>query len=75
MFNMIGKIKEIKAEKAQQKVRELECEMDYTIGLIRGLTEHYNRAICHGDVTSICFYEQELVEKEKRLNKIKARLA
>lgn len=72
---IIKKLKEIGGKRQHEKLLALNSEMDWTIGLIRGLVERYNRALVKGDITSASFYEQELVEKERRLEVLKKKVS
>jgi len=75
MFNLVKKLKEIGEKRQQEKLLALNSEIDWLIGLSRGLVERYNRALLNGDITSASFYEQELVEKEKRLEVLRKRVS
>ena len=75
MFNLVKKIKDIGEKHQQEKLLALNSEMDWTIGLIRGLVEKYNRSLCKGDITSASFYEQELVEKERKLEVLRKKVS
>lgn len=72
MFEMIKKARIVAIHNMNA---EIKSEMKWQIGVIRGLVEHYNYAIVNRDLTSESVYEQELREREARLNDLKTMLA